>query len=105
MRDREIRNNLDCSEEIVDYFLGVVNDCIMLNSESASDKLRTIELILMEEGAGKDLLKKVNYAKSLLSKVSSYCTRCEEYEKNFLELKKYLFEIQEERRNNNPSYY
>lgn len=100
MGDRWTHNEANYLGEIVDCFSGVVNDCIMFNSEGASDKLRTIELILREEGAEKDLLKKVDCAKDLLSKVSSYCTRCKEYHEDFLKLKRYLFEIQEARRNN-----
>ncbi len=89
----------ETKEDVIDYFLGIINDCTAFNASSAEDKILTLERILKEEGAEKDTIKKLDNAKVLLSKLNSYLSHCKEHEEYFHKLRNSLAEIQEARLN------
>lgn len=89
----------EIKSDVIDYFLGIINDCTTFNASDAEDKILTLELLLKEEGAGKDIMKKLDNAKSILYKLNNYCTHCEEHEEYFNQLRSSLAEIQESRLN------
>ncbi len=89
----------DTKEDVIDYFLGIINDCTTFNASDAEDKILTLELILKEEGAGKETIKKLDNAKVLLSKLNSYLSHCKEHEEYFHKLRNSLAEIHEARLN------
>jgi|GEM_PF-5898674 len=89
----------EIKSDVTDYFLGIINDCTTFNASDAEDKILTLELLLKEEGAGKDIIKKLDNAKILLSKLNSYLSHCKEHEEYFNQLRSSLAEIQESRLN------
>lgn len=89
----------ETKEDIVDYFLGILNDCSSFKSSDAEDKFLTLERMLREEGVGKDIIKKLDNTRNIFSKLNDYLTHCKEHEEYFNQLRSSLAEIQEARSN------
>ncbi len=85
--------NLGNNGEVTDYFLEIINDCAVFNELEAEDKLINLELLLKERGTDREVVKKLEDVKELVSKLSFYSTHCKEHEKYFHKLRSSLAEI------------
>ncbi|MGY4884064.1 MAG: hypothetical protein ACP5NZ_00615 [Nanobdellota archaeon] len=88
-------NNSGSEENVVDYFLEILEDCRELHPGDAEDKLGKLEFLFKNEGVHKNLLDKLDEAKKILSELGPYHNHCKEYLDCFNKLKLTLSEVQE----------
>jgi hypothetical protein len=83
------------NDEAVDYFLGILDDCMQLNCSEADDKFINLEMLLKQGGAGKTLIAKLRIAKGIFEEIKPYNTRNEAYIDCFRKLEHALADVQE----------